>query len=199
MSTILKDATLARLLGAATPPAARFDPPAADEHDPYYGTYVRRVPPGDFVAGLRSQVDELVERFGALTPAQADFAYAPGKWTVKEMLGHMIDTERVFLYRATCFARQDPGPLPGYDQDAWIPPAAFGARRMSDLVAEWLAVRAATLALVEGLPADAPLRRGVASGREFTVRALLYIILGHVHTHFDVFAERYQGAADWPA
>ena len=199
MSTTLREATLARLLGSTASAAARFDPPAADEHDPYYAAYVGNVPPGDFVALLRRQADEVVEFFGALTPTQADFAYAPDKWTIKEVLGHLIDTERVFTFRATCFARQDPGPLPGYDQDEWLKPGGFGARALDDLIAEWLVVRAATLALVEAMPAAAPLRRGVASGREFTVRALLYIPPGHVYYHFNVINERYRGAAGWPA
>lgn len=195
-STILR-AVLARLEG---PTAARadFGKPEATEHGPYYSRYIDKVPPGDYCAMLRSQAAEVAELFGSLTPAQADFAYEPGKWTVKEMLGHLIDTERVFAYRATSIGRLDPNPLPGFDQDQWLPPADFGGRDLKDVVAEWLVVRAATLALVEGFPADAPLRRGVASNLELSVRAALYIPPGHVQYHFEILRERYLEAPSWP-
>ena len=137
--------------------------------------------------------------FGALSPAQADFAYAPGKWTVKEVLGHVTDTERVFAYRALSFARHDPSPLPGFDQDVWAGPAACGRRSVGDLLAEWMVVRAATVVLAEGLPEAAPLRRGRASDRDFSVRALLHVPPGHLNYHLEVLRERYLGAPAAPA
>ena len=173
--------------------------PAADEYAEYYGRYVSRVPRGDFFALLRAQADEVAGVFGALTPAQADFAYAPGKWSVKEMLGHMSDAERVFAYRALSIGRGDPAPLPGFEQDDWMATAAFGRRAIGDLLAEWRAVRAATIALAEGFPPDATLRRGVASGNPFSVRALLHVAPGHTAYHVEVLRERYLGAAAWPA
>jgi hypothetical protein len=172
--------------------------PAADEYAEYYGRYVSRVPRGDFFAVLRKQADEIAGLFGAFTPAQADFAYAPGKWSVKEVLGHLTDTERVFAYRALSSGRGDPSPLPGFEQDDWLAPAGFGRRTIGDLLAEWRAVRAATIALAEGFPAEATLRRGVASGREFSVRALLHVAPGHTDYHVEVLRERYLGAAAWP-
>lgn len=175
-------------------PAARFDPPAADEYDPYYSRYISRVPAGDFPTYLRRQVDDVVAFFGGIGPGQADFAYAPGKWTIKEVLGHLIDSERVFAYRALSFARSDPNPLPGFDQDVWAPPAACGRRSLDELIAEWILVRASTLALAEGLPADAPLRRGIASDKEISVRALLYVPAGHVNYHVEMVRERYLSA-----
>lgn len=198
MTTTLVQSLLSLLEGPTTAPAARFEPPAADEYDAYYGRYIEKVPPGDFVEFLRRQVTEVVTHFGGLTSDQADFAYAPGKWTVKEMLGHLIDTERVFVYRATSIGRQDPTPLPGYSQDDWMAPAAYGTRPLADILREWVVVRAATIALADGFPADAPLRRGTASNRPFSVRALLYVPAGHVEYHFDVLRERYRGAANWP-
>lgn len=171
--------------------AARFEPPAADEYDPYYSRYISRVPAGDFPACLRSQADDMATFFRGFSPAQGDFAYAPGKWTIKEVLGHLIDAERVFTYRALSFARRDPSPLPGFDQEVWVPPAACGRRSLDALIAEWLVVRASTLALAEGLPADAPLRRGIASDKEISVRALLYATAGHVNYHIEMVRERY--------
>lgn len=172
--------------------------PAADEYAEYYGRYVSRVPRGDFFALLRSQADEVASVFGALTPAQADFAYAPGKWSPKEMLGHLSDTERVFAYRALSVGRGDPAPLPGMEQDDWLSTAEFGRRAITDLLAEWRAVRAATVTLAEGLPPAAALRRGTASGNPFTVRALLHVVPGHTEYHLEVLRERYFGAAAWP-
>lgn len=198
MPTALAATLLAVLERPAAAPAARFEPPAADEHDPYYAGYISKAPAGDFVTGLRRQVEQVMEFFGGLTPAQAEFAYAPGKWSVKEVLGHLIDTERVFVYRATSIGRGDPSPLPGYSQDDWMEPAAYGTRALEDILREWVVVRAATVALVEGFPAAAPLRRGTASNRPFSVRALLYIPPGHVNHHFEILNERYLAAADWP-
>jgi hypothetical protein len=172
--------------------------PAADEYAEYYGRYVSRVPRGDFFALLRNQADEVAAVFGALAPAQADFAYASGKWSAKEMLGHMSDGERVFAYRALSIGRGDPAPLPGFEQDDWMATAGFGRRAIGDLVAEWRAVRAATIVLAESLPADATLRRGVASGKTFSVRALLHVAPGHTAYHLEVLRERYLGATGWP-
>lgn len=171
--------------------AARFEPPAADEYDPYYVRYISRVPAGDLPAILRSQADDVAAFFGGFSPAQGDFAYAPGKWTIKEVLGHLIDTERVFTFRALSFARRDPSPLPSFDQDVWVAPAECGRRSLDELIAEWIIVRASTLAMAEGLPADAPLRRGIASDKQISVRALLYATAGHVNYHLEMVRERY--------
>ncbi len=172
--------------------------PAADEYAEYYGRYVSRVPRGDFFALLRKQADEIAGLFGPLTPAQADFAYAPGKWSVKEVLGHLTDTERVFVYRALSIGRGDPAPLPGFEQDDWMPTAGFGRRAIGDLLAEWRTVRAATIALAEAFPPDAALRRGVASGNPFSVRAALHTAPGHAAYHIEILRERYFGAPAFP-
>ena len=182
----------------AAPTAARLAPPGPDEYDPYYARYISRVPDGDLATTLRRQAQEVADFFTSFGPAQGDFSYAPGKWTVKEVLGHLIDTERVFAFRALSFARRDPHPLPSFDQDAWIPPSACSQRSLDALVAEWLVVRASTLALVDGLPPDAPLRRGVASDMAISVRALLYVPAGHVTHHIDAVRERYLNASAWP-
>lgn len=165
--------------------------PTSSDHASYYGRYIDRVPAGDLVAILRAQIDQLDGLLRPLTAQQAAFSYAPGKWTIKEVLGHLIDTERVFAYRATAFSRADPAPLPSMEQDAWIPFGRYQERVLSELLDEWIATRRATIALVTGMPEEALSRRGVASDFEFTVLALLAIVPGHVIHHLDVLAERY--------
>lgn len=165
--------------------------PAASDYAPYYARYINRLPAGDLVAIMRRQIDQLDRLFRPLTEQQAAFAYAPGKWTIKEVAGHLIDTERVFAYRATAFSRSDPSPLPGFEQDDWIPFGEFRERKIADLLDEWIATRNATIALVAGMPEAGLARRGVASNLEFSVLALLSIPPGHLIHHLDVLAERY--------
>lgn len=198
MDTTTANAVLAILQGPTAPPRARFDPPKSDEFHEYYGRYISRTPPGDFVEVLRRQAEHMVQTFGALTPAQGQFAYEPGKWSVAEVLGHLADAERIFAYRATHMARGDQNELPGMEQDDWMRGAGFAGRPLPDMLREWLVVRAATIALVVGLPEDAPLRTGTASGRTFSVRALLHIIPGHTEYHLALHAERYAGSKSWP-
>lgn len=173
------------------PPRARWDRPGPDEYAPYYAGYITKVPEGDLLALLEAQVAEVRDLLGGLTPAQAGHAYAPGKWMVKEVLGHLTDTERVFSHRALSIARGDPVALPSWEHETWIAPARFGERPMASLLAEWTAVRRATLALLAGLPADTPTRRGTASGNPFSVRALAYVPPGHTIWHLEVLRARY--------
>lgn len=177
---------------------APLERPAAGEHDPYYSRYIDRVPAGDFLALLRSQVDAVASLFGQLTPAQADFAYAAGKWTVKEVLGHLIDVERVFAFRAASISRHDPSALPNFDQDAWVPPARLARRTLEHLLAEWIVARTATILLVEGLPPESQALSGTVSNKPMSVRALLYVLPGHVDYHLEKTRELYVGAASWP-
>ncbi|MDX1997617.1 MAG: DinB family protein, partial [Thermoanaerobaculia bacterium] len=115
----------------------------------------------------------------------------PGKWTIKEVLAHLIDTERVFGYRALHFARGDASPLPGFDQDAWSPTTWAAGRSLPSVLGEWQAVRRAFLAFAEGLDPELLDRRGIASGREFSVRAPLFIVVGHVEYHLAHLREHY--------
>jgi len=165
--------------------------PTQSDHASYYARYIDRLPAGDLVTIMRKQIDELDQLLRPLTEQQAGFAYAPGKWTIKEVLGHLIDTERVFAYRALAFSRSDPSPLPGFDQDDWVPFGEFQERSLSDLLDEWIVTRRATIALTFGMPEAGLARRGVASNFEFSVLALLAIPPGHLIHHFDVLAERY--------
>ncbi|HWP38729.1 MAG TPA: DinB family protein [Gemmatimonadales bacterium] len=166
--------------------------PASDEFAPFYAGYIATIPDGaDPVTVMHQQLDQLPVLFGALSPARASFRYAPDKWSVKEVVGHLSDAERVFSYRMMRVARGDETPLPGFDETAYVPAGAFETRPLGNLVAEWVAIRNATLALVHGMPADAWARRGTANGKPISARALLYITPGHVQHHLNVLRERY--------
>ena len=172
-----------------TPP--RYDRPTASEYEAYYTDYIAGVPDGDVVQALERQGREMTEMLARVPETRGDFAYAPGKWTLKEVLGHVADAERVFSYRALRIARADPAPLAGFDENAWVPTSGAKARTMADLLGEFQAVRAATVALFRHLPAEAPLRRGTANNKEVSVRALAWIAVGHALHHQRLIRERY--------
>lgn len=166
--------------------------PQADEYNPYYSRYIALVPDTELsIAGLLA--DQHHETIDILRKAKSkgDHAYEPGKWTVKEVVGHISDSERVFAYRALRFARGDATPLPGFDQDTFMAASNFKSRTMDDLLAELWSVRAATLSLAKSLPESAMTKRGTASDSPVTVRALLYIIAGHELHHLAILRERY--------
>ena len=165
--------------------------PAPTEYAEYYGRYIALVPEGPIVDVLREQIADTLDLIRALPESRGDHRYAPDKWSVKEVLGHVIDAERVFSYRALRFGRNDPTPLPGFDEKVYAPAGNFGARTLASLLGELETVRRATLYLLEGLPAEAWSRSGVASEYPVSVRALAYIIAGHERHHRSVLAERY--------
>lgn len=165
--------------------------PGADEYAPYYGTYVNLVPDGDILALLSEQIEETLALFGGLSEDQAAHRYAPGKWSVKEVCGHIIDAERIFAYRALRFARGDRQPLAGFEQEGYIRNASFDSCSMKDLSEELDYVRRATISLFKNMDGAAWSRRGVASEAEVSVRALAYIIAGHELHHAGVVRSRY--------
>jgi len=165
--------------------------PGSDEYRDFYAGYVARVPPGDIVERLRTQLDGTLELVTGLPPAGADYAYAPGKWTVKQVIGHLADAERVLSMRAVCFARGEAAPLPPFDEDAYVVAAGFERRSLQSLADELRAVRAATVALFDGLRPEAWTHRGTASGHPISVRALGWIIAGHELHHRAILEERY--------
>jgi DinB family protein len=173
----------------STPP--RFDRPGPGEFDQFFAAYISKVPDGDLVQGLEAQGRETAKLLRGVPESRGGFAYAPGKWTLKEVVGHVADAERVFSYRALRIARGDQTPLASFNEQAWTPQSGASARTLGDLVDELGAVRGATLALLAHLPAEAPLRRGTASGKEISVRALAWIIAGHERHHLGVIRERY--------
>ncbi len=157
--------------------------PAADEYRPYFDTYISLVPDADIVDFLDAQIVETVASLASFTPAQAEWRPAPEEWNIKEIIGHLADAERVFAYRALWFARNDPTPLPGMDQEVFMAGANFADRTLPDVVAEFAAVRRATVALLRSLDAAAWARGGVADGSPVSVRALAYTIAGHTLHH----------------
>lgn len=166
--------------------------PTAGQYAPYYETYVRLIPAdADPLALLQQQPRELRQLLESLTDEQALFAYAPGKWTIKESLVHMIDTERIFAYRALRIARGDQQSLPGFDQDSYVPTSGANARALADILDEYDTVRAATLSLLRSFQPEAFERLGSASNNPVSVRALAYIIPGHEAHHLQLLRERY--------
>ena len=174
---------------AAAPPISR---PAAAEYDPYYGRYIEKVPEGDLLRTLETQARETQALLAGLSDARALHRYAAGKWSIKQVVGHVADTERVYAYRALRFARADATALPGFDENAWVPAGTFDARSLADLAAELGAVRGATLALFRGLDAAALARRGTANDAAVSVRAIAWIIAGHERHHVALLHERYK-------
>ena len=169
----------------------KYDRPDPSEYAPYYGGYIKTAPQGDLLQILERQGAETAALIAGLPEARGDHAYEPGKWTIKEVLLHLADAERVFGYRALRFARGDQTPLPGFEQNDWTPESGAGKLTLKDLSEELRAVRGATLALLRHLPDSAPTRRGTASGKEISVRALAWIIAGHEAHHLRVLRERY--------
>jgi len=165
--------------------------PAATEHDPYYGKYISQVPEKDVLAALENQIEDAIKMLRAIPESKAGHRYAPGKWSIREVVGHLIDAERVFAYRAMRFGRNDATDLPGFDENKYVPAGGFDARTLADLASEWEHVRRANLAMFRGFPAEAWGRRGNANAAPITVRALAWIIAGHGLHHMKLIRERY--------
>lgn len=164
--------------------------PTPDEHVAYFSRYIERVQ-GDPLAAMASQIEETTALLFAAGESKAGHRYEPGKWSVREVVGHLMDTERVFSYRAMRMGRGDSTPLPGFDENLYVPGGAFEKRTLADLVADFRAVRASTLALYRGFDEAAWARRGEASGNPASVRSLAFVIPGHERHHVAVLRERY--------
>jgi len=157
----------------------------------YFFTYINQVPEGDIGRILETQEREAVQLLSGLSDERSLHRYAPGKWTIREVVSHINDTERMFTFRALWFARGFDSELPSFEQDIAIRTAGANDRSYRSHVDEFRAIRAATLALFGNLPPDAWTRRGIASGNPFTVRALAHITAGHVAHHMRLLRERY--------
>jgi hypothetical protein len=165
--------------------------PAADEASPAFQRYIAEVPDQNIGEQLLDQLRETEQLFETVTDHDARARYAEGKWSVKEVVGHLTDAERIFSYRLLRIARGDPTPLPGFDEKAYVPAGRFDDRPLPMILTEFRAVRMSTIALLEGIPADGWERWGEASGHPVTARALAYVIVGHVAHHLGVLRERY--------
>jgi hypothetical protein len=164
----------------------------AEEAAPFYESFLAAFPDGRVGIHLQAQAVELDRLCAGLTESGAMFRYAEGKWTIKEVIGHLLDTERIFAYRLLRISRGDVTELPGFDETVYAPEGQFNLRGISELVSEFRLQRASTLALVNGIPAAAWPRVGTANGFRTSARAIVYIVLGHTAHHYRLLRERYR-------
>jgi DinB superfamily len=169
-------------------------PPQPGEYAPYFERYISLIESGDILSTLDQQRRQTMLLLSGKTEEQGDFRYAPGKWSTKEVLGHVCDTERIFAYRALCIARGEASPLPGFEQDDYVRNGPFSKRTLADWIEDFISVRRATISLFRNLDEAAWMRRGVASNNAVTVRALAYTIAGHEVHHRRVLEEKYFAA-----
>jgi DinB superfamily len=165
--------------------------PEPDEAASFYHGYIAKVPDRPLAEQLTDQLREVEQLFETVTDRDSLARYAEGKWSVKEILGHLADTERIFTYRMLRIARGDSTPLPGFDENAYVLAGKFDDRPLPMLLAELRAIRLSTIALVDGLPAESWGRWGESNGNPITARALAYIIVGHLAHHVGVLRDRY--------
>jgi len=165
--------------------------PAEDEYGPFYGKYINLVPHQDLIEALMDQKDTTTRLLKTIPEAQAGKRYGPDKWSIKEVVGHLCDTERIMTYRGLRIARGDQTPLPGFEQDDYVRLAGFDARTLEDLISEYTSVRDATLSWVRSLDGQALQRLGTANNAAVSVLALAYIIAGHERHHLGILRERY--------
>ncbi|ASZ11009.1 DinB family protein [Chitinophaga pendula] len=166
--------------------------PQAGEYAPYASTYVDQIPVDPLpLEQFQVNYDALEVFFRSLPEEQLAYRYAPGKWNMKELLVHMMDTERIFAYRALRFARKDEQPLAGFDQDDYMPASNASERTLDEIFEEYSAIRRSSIALFRHLQPEQLLYKGEASGHAVSVRALAYMILGHEQHHLSVIKERY--------
>lgn len=173
---------------------AMLSRPSQSEFAPYYGTYVNAMPDGDVVAALTDQGEETFAVLSGLSEEEGSFRYAPEKWSIRDLVQHLCDSERVFAYRALRFARGDETPLPGFDEKPWASAALAERRPLRELAAELRDIRRTTLALIRSFDEQMLERRGVASANVMSVRALVWVIAGHERHHLRVLRERYLSA-----
>lgn len=165
--------------------------PESNEYGSFYAGYVALVPEDDVLSAFEQQSSEMQRLIASLDDTRARYRYAEGKWSVKEVIGHVTDGERIFGYRALAVARGDASSLPGFDENSYMQYAAFDDWPIGELAESYALVRRANIVFLRNLPADAWARWGVANGSDITVRALAYIIVGHERHHMNVLRERY--------
>ncbi|HDR7952100.1 TPA: DinB family protein [Bacillus toyonensis] len=168
--------------------------PGTNEYNPYYSTYIKLVPDGDIIHILEQQMKETNLLLKDISDSEGHFRYAPNKWSIKEVIGHIADTERIMAYRLLSIARGETAELPGYNDDMYVLRAAFDKQAMQDLLTNLTVVRQSTVHLLKSLDKDAWLQRGIANNSEVTVRALANIIAGHELHHRQIIKVRYFGA-----
>jgi len=166
--------------------------PLENEYAPAFQGYVSHVNEDDIMPAMRSQIEALDVLLDRVPPERETYRYDEGKWSIRELVGHLIDGERVFGYRALCIARGETQNLPGFDQNAYMPNAPYEHVELEDLLSEFRLVRLSNIAMLRSLEEAAWMRTGTANGNPISVRALAYIMVGHVRHHMGVLRERYQ-------
>jgi DinB family protein len=172
-------------------PAVTIARPEPGEYAPYYDRYISLIGGSDILGTLESQRRQMMLLLSGREEGEGDLRYAPDKWSAKEVLGHVCDTERIFAYRALRISRGDQTPIEGFEQDDYVRNGPFGRAPLAEIVEDYIAVRRATLTLLRNLDEMAWMRRGVANKNEITVRALAYVIAGHELHHRRVLEEKY--------
>ena len=165
--------------------------PAASEHDEYFGRYIGLVAEGDILEILEGERAKTQKLLSGLSEEQSTYRYAEGKWSIREVIGHLIDSERMFQYRALCFARRDPAHLPSFEENDYAKESNAHQRPLAELTEEYDLVRRSSISLFKGFDEEMTTRSGVASVFEFSVRSLAYILAGHEVHHRGVVVERY--------
>jgi hypothetical protein len=168
-----------------------IEKPSESEYAAFYAGYIARIPAANVLEILERQSSELRQLAAAATPEREVFRYAPGKWSVREVFGHLIDGERIFGYRAFRIGRGDQTPLPGFDENEYVAASGYHNRDLSSLAEEFALVRAGNLAVLHGFSAEDWRRLGTANGQPISVRALAFIMAGHVNHHLEILRERY--------
>ena len=176
---------------ATTSTASAYLRPQPAEYAPYYDRYISLIQGNDILAALEDQRRQTLLLLSGRPESDGDLRYAPGKWSLKEVLGHINDTERIMSYRALRIARGDATPIEGFEQDDYVRNGPFALRPLADLIEDYIAVRRATVSLFRNLDEAAWTRQGVANKNEMTVRALAYIIAGHELHHRRIIEEKY--------
>lgn len=165
--------------------------PEKTEYDPYYETYVSLVPEAEILPALENQIAEIENLFAEISEEKGAFAYAEGKWTIKELVGHLIDGEEIFAYRALRIARADETPIEGFEQDGYIENGEFNKQKLADLVEHFALLRRVNLSFFKNLSETAWQRIGTANNARISVRALAFIMVGHVRHHSNILKTRY--------
>jgi uncharacterized damage-inducible protein DinB len=165
--------------------------PKENDYDPYYQEYIDTIKGDDIILALDKQIITCLEFLESIPEEKKTYSYATGKWTIAEVLGHLIDSERIMAFRALWFARNDQSPLPGFEQDDYIKYGDFNKRTLKNLIEEWSYIRKSNNILFASFSEEALKRRGVANEKQITVLALLFIIVGHMNHHLDILKERY--------
>ena len=165
--------------------------PRPEEYHPFYEGYISKVDTNDIIRYLKDQAKEFETLLRSLTPEQCNYQYEPGKWSIKEMVGHIVDAERIFVYRAMCISRGETQLLPGFEQDDYVRAGRFSYRNMDSLIDEFKSLRLANIVLLDSLDDQAVTTTGNANGHPTSVQAIVYILAGHLDHHLEILRTKY--------